>query len=87
MRLQDKVALITGAGQGIGAATALKFAREPALLASLRGRLAANRLTTALFDSRQHTRALESAYRTMMERYDRGEAPAAFDVPNDGVAR
>ncbi len=32
MRLQNKVALITGAGQGIGAATAEKFAREGALL-------------------------------------------------------
>ncbi|TWI58986.1 3-oxoacyl-[acyl-carrier-protein] reductase [Halalkalibacter nanhaiisediminis] len=30
MRLQDKVAIITGAGQGIGQATALKFAAEGA---------------------------------------------------------
>jgi len=30
MRLQDKVAIITGAGRGIGQATALKFAREGA---------------------------------------------------------
>lgn len=30
MRLQDKVAIITGAGQGIGQATALKFAQEGA---------------------------------------------------------
>ena len=28
MRLKDKVAIITGAGQGIGQATAFKFARE-----------------------------------------------------------
>ncbi|CAG2137752.1 3-oxoacyl-[acyl-carrier-protein] reductase [Cupriavidus plantarum] len=33
MRLSSKVAIITGAGQGIGAATALKFAREGAAVA------------------------------------------------------
>jgi 3-oxoacyl-[acyl-carrier protein] reductase len=33
MRLKDKVAIITGAGQGIGQATALKFAREGARVA------------------------------------------------------
>jgi 3-oxoacyl-[acyl-carrier protein] reductase len=32
MRLQDKIAIITGAGQGIGLATALKFAREGAVV-------------------------------------------------------
>ncbi|MCE9640917.1 MAG: SDR family NAD(P)-dependent oxidoreductase, partial [Betaproteobacteria bacterium] len=30
MRLQDKVAIITGAGRGIGRATAVKFATEGA---------------------------------------------------------
>ena len=30
MRLKDKVSIITGAGRGIGQATALKFAREGA---------------------------------------------------------
>ncbi|WP_322046435.1 3-oxoacyl-[acyl-carrier-protein] reductase [Paraburkholderia sp. J67] len=33
MRLKGKVAIVTGAGQGIGAATALKFAREGASIA------------------------------------------------------
>lgn len=32
MRLKDKVCLITGAGKGIGAATAIKFAKEGALV-------------------------------------------------------
>ncbi|MDR7006241.1 3-oxoacyl-ACP reductase FabG [Paraburkholderia strydomiana] len=32
MKLNEKVAIITGAGQGIGAATALKFAREGAVV-------------------------------------------------------
>jgi protein O-GlcNAc transferase len=61
-------------------AMALKLAQEPELLAAAREQLAENRMTTALFDSPRHARGIEAAYRTMVERYERGEAPASFDV-------
>ena len=58
----------------------LRLAREPVHLAALRARLAARRLTCALFDTARYTRHLEAAYATMVERSRRGERPAAFDV-------
>jgi predicted O-linked N-acetylglucosamine transferase (SPINDLY family) len=67
-------------------AMALKLAREPALLAATRDRLTTNRLTTPLFDSRRHTRAIEAAYRTMIGRYERGEGPVGFDVTRGAEA-
>jgi protein O-GlcNAc transferase len=59
---------------------ALRLAKEPALLASYRQRLAANRLTTPLFDSARIARHIEAAYSRMIERDQRGEAPTSFDV-------
>lgn len=61
-------------------ALALKLARDPALLASIKARLAANRLTTPLFDTKRYTRHLEAAYITMYERALRGEKPESFAV-------
>jgi predicted O-linked N-acetylglucosamine transferase (SPINDLY family) len=61
-------------------ALALQLARDPDKLGKLRARLQENRLTTPLFDSTAFTRALESAYETMMEIYARGAPPAAFAV-------
>jgi protein O-GlcNAc transferase len=61
-------------------ALALRLAREPALLASYRGRLAANRLATPLFDSARIARHIEAAYCRMIERDQRGQAPASFEV-------
>lgn len=62
-------------------ALALRLATTPALLASIRIRLAENRTRSPLFDTRRFTRHLEAAYLTMAERQRRGEPAAGFAVP------
>ena len=54
-------------------ALALKLARDPAYLASLRDKLARNRNTFPLFNTERTTRQIEAAYTTMWECYQRGE--------------
>ena len=49
-------------------ALAVALARDPARLAALRDRLAANRSTAPLFDTATSTRAIEAAYEAMMVR-------------------
>ncbi len=63
-------------------ALALKLAREPALLASFRGRLERNKLTYPLFDTRRFCHHIETAYTTMWELWQRGEQPRSFKVEN-----
>jgi predicted O-linked N-acetylglucosamine transferase (SPINDLY family) len=60
---------------------AVRVATDPQLAASLKAKLAANRLTTPLFDSALFTRQLESAYEIMAARAARGEKPSGIDVP------
>ncbi len=62
-------------------ARAVGLARDPAGLAALRARLAANRETMPLFQTARFARHLEQAYLGMWERHCRGEAPASFDLP------
>jgi predicted O-linked N-acetylglucosamine transferase (SPINDLY family) len=62
-------------------ALALRLARDPALLGTLRARLADNRLTAPLFDSVRHCRHLEHAYQEMYSRWQRGEPVRSFAVP------
>ena len=50
------------------------------LLSELRARLARNRTTHPLFDTDRFRRHIESAYVTMWERHQRGEAPESFAV-------
>lgn len=68
-------------------ALALKLATTPALLADIRARLASNRTTSPLFDTEQFCRHLETAYRTMWERQQRGEPPADLWVAQDAMGQ
>ncbi len=56
-------------------ALALKLAREPAYLASLRDKLARNRNDFPLFNTARTTRQIEAAYTMMWERCRRRELP------------
>jgi len=48
-------------------ATALSLAREPGRLKAIREKLAANRATAPLFDTKAFTRGLEATYETMLQ--------------------
>jgi predicted O-linked N-acetylglucosamine transferase (SPINDLY family) len=56
------------------------LAHDGRRLADLKAKLARNRLTHPLFDTRRFTRHLEAAYRQMWERHRRGEAPDHLSV-------
>ena len=74
------MALVTGAGRRIGRQLALRLARDPALMSSLRQKLARNRETFPLFDTSRFVRHLETAYATMWQRVHDGERPQGFAV-------
>jgi predicted O-linked N-acetylglucosamine transferase (SPINDLY family) len=59
---------------------ALELAGNANRRAILRSRLAANRLTTPLFDTDRLARHLEAAYLRMRQTWLRGDAPASFAV-------
>jgi predicted O-linked N-acetylglucosamine transferase (SPINDLY family) len=61
-------------------AKAVQLARDPAALSALKKKLAANRLTTPLFDTARWTRHAEDAYQQMYALSQRGEAPAPLSV-------
>lgn len=62
-------------------ALALKLATNPALLAGLKAKVAAQRNVSPLFDTARFCKHIEAAYATMHERRMRGEPPASFAVP------
>ncbi|MBX9774936.1 MAG: tetratricopeptide repeat protein [Xanthobacteraceae bacterium] len=61
-------------------ALALKLARDPSLLQSIRQKVQANRLTHPLFDTDRFRRHLEAAYTTMVDIARQGEKPRSFGV-------
>ena len=61
-------------------ALALKLATDRPLLKSVVGKLERNRLTHPLFDTARFARHIESAYESMVERWQRGDPPASFSV-------
>jgi len=62
---------------------AVRLAGNPKELQALRDRLAQNRSTCALFDTDRIRKHIESAYRTMWDRWLAGEKPRGFAVPAD----
>ena len=61
-------------------ALALALAKDPPRLAALRARLAANRLSSPLYDTARFCAALEAAYLRMMEISSAHRAPESFTV-------
>lgn len=59
---------------------AVELATHPEKLASIKDKLARNRLTTPLFDTQLFTRHIESAYKAMHERYRAGLPPDHIHV-------
>ncbi len=62
-------------------ALALRLANDRAYFAVIRARLAANRLSTPLFDSQLFTRHLEAGYEAIWRRCRDGLPPDHIDVP------
>lgn len=61
-------------------ALALKLARDRDELARIKARLGRNRQSFPLFDTARFRSHIESAYKTMWQRHQRGEPPAGFAV-------
>ncbi|MBX9774937.1 MAG: tetratricopeptide repeat protein [Xanthobacteraceae bacterium] len=61
-------------------ALALRLAREPALLAGVKQRLAQHRLTHPLFNTERFARHIERAFETMREYERQGRGPQSFSV-------
>ncbi len=64
--------------------TAIDFAAKPEKLATIKRKLAENRLTTPLFDTTLFTKHMEAAYTAMVERYQAGGPAKHIDIASRG---
>ena len=62
-------------------AIAIDLATHPEKLAVIKHKLADNRLTTPLFDTKLFTKHIEAAYTAMYERYQAGLAARSYCYP------
>jgi len=62
--------------------TATELATDPEKLAAIKRKLAENRLTTPLFDTKLFTKHIEAAYSAMYERYQAELPPDHIVIPN-----
>jgi protein O-GlcNAc transferase len=65
---------------------AVDLAHHPRRLVEIKQKLSANRLRTALFDSRLFTKQLEVAYTQIYERYQADLSPAHIYTRSDRAA-
>lgn len=61
---------------------AIDLPMHPEKLAAIKNKLAENRLTTPLFDTKLFTKHIEAAYTAMYERYQAGLPPDHIVIPN-----
>jgi protein O-GlcNAc transferase len=66
--------------------SARALARDPDRISALKAKLARQRDTHPLFDTKRITRNIEKAYATMWERYRRGEPPQSFAVDSTAAS-
>ena len=60
--------------------TALRLARDKALLAELKAKVIRNRATAPLFDTPLYAKNIEAAYKTMFQRSQAGLKPKGFSI-------
>jgi predicted O-linked N-acetylglucosamine transferase (SPINDLY family) len=61
---------------------AIELATNPEKLARIKRKLADNRLTTPLFDTKLFTKHIEAAYAAIYKRHQAGLAPDHIAIPN-----